>query len=162
MSVADQEKTSLSLKTLRQKIGQEIGRSNWILIDQAMIDGFADVTGDHYFIHVDPNRASTETPFGGTIAHGFLTLSLLSKMAYDALPKIDGSTLGLNYGFDKIRFLSPVPEGSRIRARFCLVALDEEKPGEVTLTYDVKIEIDGQEKLALAATWLTRTYLVEQ
>ena len=162
MSVADQTTTSMNLETLARKVGQEIGCSDWIMVGQAMIDGFAKLTDDHQFIHVDPNRASTETPFGGTIAHGFLTLSLLSKMAYDALPKIDGSTLGLNYGFDKIRFLSPVPEGSKIRARFCLVALDEEKPGEVTSTYDVKIEIDGQEKPALAATWLTRTYLVEQ
>ena len=162
MSVADQKTTSLGLKTLRQKVGQEVGRSSWIVVDQAMIDGFANLTDDCQFIHVDPIRASAETPFGGTIAHGFLTLSLLSKMAYDALPNIDGSTLGLNYGFDKIRFLSPVPEGSRIRARFCLVALDEEKPGEVTSTYGVKIEIDGHEKLALAATWLTRTYLADR
>lgn len=161
-SVVDQRKTPVSLKTLSQKVGQEIGRSDWVNVDQPMIDGFADLTGDHQFIHIDPARARAETPFGGTIAHGFLTLALLSRMAYDALPTIDKSSMGVNYGFEKIRFLAPVSAGSRIRARFCLVALDEGKPGEVTSTYDVNIEIEGQEKPALAATWLTRRYLAER
>lgn len=161
MTTAGREKMTTTLSDLRQHIGDEIGLSPWMTIDQAMIDGFAELTDDHQYIHVDPERARAETPFGGTIAHGFLTLSLLSRMAYGALPSIDGSVMGVNYGFDKIRFLAPVPTGSRVRGRFRLAELDERRPGEVTSTYEVQIEIEGQEKPALAAIWLTRSYLGE-
>lgn len=140
-------------------IGQELGVSRWITVDQARIDAFAKVTEDHQFIHVDPARAAAETPFGGTIAHGFLTLSLLSAMAYDAQPQLDGIRMSVNYGFDRVRFLSPVPAGARIRARFTLKAAEERVPGEVTMTWGVLVEIEGQDKPALAADWLGRRYL---
>lgn len=92
-------------------VGKEIGVSSWHLVDQKRIDVFADATEDHQFIHIDPERAARETPFGTTIAHGFLTLSLLSVFSYEALPKISGATMGINYGFDKLRFVSPVRAG---------------------------------------------------
>jgi acyl dehydratase len=128
--------------------------SRWLTVDQARIDAFATVTEDHQFIHVDPEQASA-TPFGGTIAHGFLTLSLLSTMAYGVLPKIERIAMGVNYGFDRVRFLHPVRSGSRVRARFTLVAVAQRSPREWQLTYDVSVEIEGAPKPALAATWLT-------
>lgn len=157
MSEVDLKK-KIGLEALRHMVGTEIGLSDWILVDQAMIDGFADLTHDRQFIHTDPVRTEKETPFGGTIAHGFLTLALLSKMAFDALPTIEGAAMGVNYGFDRVRFLSPVPAGARIRGRFRLASLDEKKPGEVAAVYEVEVDIDGLEKPALAATWLTRSY----
>lgn len=143
---------------LRTKIGQVVGRSRWFTIDQTRIDEFAGLTEDEQFIHVDPVRAAS-SPFGGTIAHGFLTLSMLSAMAFDAQPEITGETHAVNYGFDKIRFLAPVPAGSRIRAVFTLDACDERRPLELTLTWGVSIEIEGAPKPALAAIWLQRRYL---
>jgi len=128
--------------------------SHWLDVDQGRIDAFAKVTEDHQFIHVDPVQASA-TPFGGTIAHGFLTLSLLSIMAYEALPKLKGLAMGVNYGFDRVRFLSPVRAGSRVRGRFTLQSATEKSPGQWQLTYDVSVEIEGGAKPALAATWLT-------
>ncbi len=101
-------------------VGTETGLSDWILVDQKMIDAFAEATGDHQFIHVDPVRAAAESPFGGTIAHGFLTLSLLSTMNYNCLPNVREQTMGINYGFDKVRFMSPVKSGTRIRGHFVL------------------------------------------
>ena len=121
-----------------------------------MIDAFAEVTGDHQFIHIDPVRARAETPFGGTIAHGFLTLSLLSQMAIEVLPALDGAAIGINAGFDRLRFLAPVPAGSRIRGRFILAELTEPAPGTAACRYQAIVEIDGFEKPALAADWLTR------
>jgi acyl dehydratase len=128
--------------------------SRWMTVDQARIDAFAKVTEDELFIHVDPERAR-ETQFGGTIAHGFLTLSLLSAMAYSALPRIEGAVHGVNYGFDRVRFVRPVPSGSRVRGRFTLKALTPRSPKERQLTYEVSVEIEGVEKPALVATWLT-------
>ncbi len=138
---------------LNKHVGDEFV-SHWLEVNQARIDAFATVTEDHQFIHVDPEKAAA-TPFGGTIAHGFLTLSLLSVMAYEALPKLKGLAMGVNYGFDKIRFLSPVREGSRVRGRFKLQSATEKSPGQWQLTYDVSVEIEGGAKPALAATWLT-------
>ncbi len=106
---------------LQGLIGQEVGVSKWFEITQARIDAFADCTEDHQFIHVDP-QAAKATPFGGTIAHGFLTLSLASAMSYDAVAPLDGVVMGVNYGFDKLRFLAPVPAGSRVRGRFKLLS----------------------------------------
>ena len=143
---------------LESMIGQDVGVSDWALIDQNMINAFADVTYDPYFIHTDPTRAEKETSFGGTIAHGFLTLSMLSAMAYDALPDIKGRTVGMNYGFDKIRFLSPVPAGSRIRGHFKIADV-QRKPGQAVVKYAVTVEIEGREKPALAAEWLTIAFL---
>jgi len=156
------DQASLTFDAFRQMLGTDVGTSPWITVSQSMIDGFASLTDDHQFIHIDPARATAETPFGGTIAHGFLTLSLLSKMAYDALPQIKNTMIGVNYGFDKIRFLAPVPAGARIRGRFHLITIDERHPGEITSTYQVTIDIEGQEKPALSAIWLTRLYLDNQ
>ena len=151
-------KGEIDAANLESMIGQDVGVSDWALIDQKMINAFADVTFDPYFIHTDPVRAKQETQFGGTIAHGFLTLSMLSAMAYDSLPDIKGRTVGMNYGFDKIRFISPVPSGSRIRGRF-KVADVQRKPGQVVVKYAVTVEIEGKEKPALAAEWLTIAFL---
>jgi acyl dehydratase len=134
-----------------------IGRdfvSRWLSVDQARIDAFAKVTEDEQFIHVDPERAA-ETVFGGTVAHGFLTLSLLSAMAYSALPRIEGAAHGVNYGFDRVRFVRPVPSGSRVRGHFTLRAVTPRSAREWQLSYDVSVEIEGAEKPALAASWLT-------
>ena len=128
--------------------------SRWLTVDQARIDAYAKITEDEQFIHVDPKRAA-ETVFGGTVAHGFLTLSLLSAMAYSALPRIEGAVHGVNYGFDRVRFLHPVRSGSRVRGHFTLRAVTPRSAREWQLTYDVSVEIEGAEKPALAATWLT-------
>lgn len=149
----------LSIEALRQRIGQEIGVSAWHLVDQDMIDRFAEVTGDRQFIHVDPARARIAAPFGGTIAHGFLTLSLLSAMGQQALPPIEGKVMGINYGFDRVRFLAPVPSGARVRARFILADLTERSNGEFALRYQVTMDIDGTAKPALAADWITLVVL---
>ncbi len=145
----------ISLSEIPGLVGQEIGLSSWIIVDQTMIDAFAGATNDHQFIHVDPVRAAAETSFGGTIAHGFLTLSLLSAMNYDCLPKIREQTMGINYGFDKIRFMSPVRCDKRIRGHFVLSEARFRGAGMVMTTYDVSIEIEGEKKPALTATWIT-------
>ena len=142
---------------LTARIGSEIGVSDWIRIDQATIQAFADLTGDHSFIHVDPVRART-TPFGTTIAHGFLTLSMLSQMAYQVCPRITGAKYGVNYGCDRLRFISPVKSGSRVRARFVLRALEDQPGNRVQLRYDVTVEIEGEAKPALAIEWLSMAF----
>jgi len=149
----------MPLAELRARVGQEVGVSGWLAVDQSMIDAFAELTDDHQFIHVDPERARAETGFGGTIAHGFLTLALLPAMARTGRPAIAGVRMGLNYGFDRIRFLTPVPAGARLRGRFFLAALEERARGEVTLAWDVTVEIEGAERPALVARWLSRQYV---
>jgi acyl dehydratase len=136
------------------KIGTEVGVSNWITVDQAMIDQFAETTHDHQWIHVDPVRAAAETPFGGTIAHGFLSLSLASRFAYDCFSMLPGQVMGINYGFNKLRFLSPVRPGSRLRGRFVLKAVTKRSPTELLRENALTIEIEGQETPALVADWL--------
>ena len=148
----------MKIEALREKIGTLIGTSNWYLLDQDRINQFAAVTHDEQFIHTDPEKAAT-TPFGSTIAHGFLTLALLPAMGGDVIPKLDGHVMSVNYGFEKLRFLSPVPASSRVRGHFTLSSLDVRKPGEVTLLWEVTIEIDGKEKPALYAEWLNRRYI---
>src|SRR6202049_1515610 len=111
------KKPPISLSAYRNMVGHEAGVSSWHLVDQNRIGVFADVIGDHQFIHVDPGRARNETPFGATVAHGFLTMSLMSIMSYEVMPVIEGTTMGVNYGFDKLRFISPVRAGSRVRGR---------------------------------------------
>ena len=123
-----------------------------------MIDQFADATDDHQFIHVDPERAGRETPFGGTIAHGFLLLSLLSAMTFETLPPLEGAGMGINHGFDKMRFLAPVKSGARIRARFFLADVNARPSGWVQIAYDVTIDIENSLKPALTARWLTLTH----
>ena len=143
---------------LQSLIGQEVGVSRWFEIDQARIDAFAETTQDRQFIHVDP-QAAARTPFGGTIAHGFLTLSLASAMSYDALALLDGVVMGVNYGFDKLRFLAPVPAGSKVRGRFKLLSAEAKGADDgVTrwlLKHERTVEIDGADKPALIAEWLT-------
>ena len=147
-----------SLDELVDEIGRELGVSSWITVDQAMIDTFAEATGDRQFIHVDPVRAA-QTPFGGTVAHGFLTLSLLPRMAAETLPVVEGRAISINYGFDKVRFVAPVRSGARLRARFILLDIGERAPREVLSRYAVTIEIEGEERPALAAEWLTLAIL---
>jgi acyl dehydratase len=134
-------------------------RSDWLIVDQPLIDQFADATRDWMFLHVDPERAAA-TEFGGTIAHGFLLLSLLAPLRSEtARPRLPGMRTGLNYGFDRIRFVSPVRSGSRIRARFTIAELAEEPPGQVREAMDVALEVEGSERPAVVARWLTM-YLV--
>jgi acyl dehydratase len=147
----------MSLEDFTDHVGQKIGISRWFVLDQARIDLFANVTEDHQFIHVDAGLAS-ETPFGTTIAHGFLTLSMLSAMSYDSIPRIEGVTMGINYGFDKIRFITPVTSGSRVRAHFTLASTNAEKPSEITNFFEVSVEIDGNDRPALVAEWISRQY----
>ena len=142
-----------SIEEIRGKIGSEVGVSDWILVDQARIDAFAAVTEDHQFIHVDP-EAAAKTPFGGTIAHGFLSLSLLSRMAYDVMLTPDGVKMGVNYGFEKVRFLSAVRSGSRVRGRFTLASFEEKRPGQYQFVHNVTVEIEGEDKPALIADWI--------
>lgn len=144
---------SMTGPDLQAKVGQEIGVSGWIEIDQARINAFADATEDWQFIHVNP-EAAAQTPFGGTIAHGFLTLSLLSKMSYEAAPVLTGVVMGVNYGFEKIRFLQPVRAGKRVRGRFKLLDASERDPGRWLIKYEVTVEIEGEAKPALIAEWL--------
>ncbi|MDI7860482.1 MaoC family dehydratase [Rhizobiaceae bacterium n13] len=145
----------IALAEVEGLVGTEIGVSDWILVNQTMIDTFATATDDHQFIHVDPERAAAESPFGGTIAHGFLTLSLLSTMNYKALPKIREQTMGINYGFEKVRFMSPVKCGARIRGRFKLSSARFRGAGMLMTAYEVSIEIEGERKPALTAVWET-------
>lgn len=135
-------------------VGQEIGVSGWITIDQARIDAFAHATNDHQFIHVDPERAKRETPFGGTIAHGFLSLSVLSGLAYEVMPALNGAAMSINYGFDKVRFLTPVRAGKRVRARFALSEATMRAPKELLARTATTLEIEGEPKPALIADWL--------
>lgn len=144
-------------ETFAARVGTEIGVSEWTRIDQATIQAFADLTGDHSFIHVDPVRART-TPFGTTIAHGFLTLSMLSQMAYQVCPRIAGAKYGVNYGCDRLRFISPVKNGARVRARFVLRALEEQPGDRVQARYDATVEIEGETKPALSIEWLTMSF----
>ena len=147
-----------SIEEIASKVGREVGVSDWILIDQARIDTFADVTEDRQFIHVDPAAAAL-TPFGGTVAHGFLTLSLLSRMAADAMLRPEGIRMGVNYGFEKVRFLAPVKAGKRVRGRFLLERLDEKRPGQWQFTHQVTVEIEGEDKPALIADWIGLIFL---
>jgi acyl dehydratase len=148
---------TLTIDELRGRIGQEVGVSKWFDIPQSAIDAFADLTHDHQFIHIDVEKAKA-TPFGGTIAHGFLTVSMLSAMAYDALPNIAGRSMGVNYGFDRLRMMSPVKAGARIRGRFVLKALESKSPQQHQLIHSVTVEIEGADKPALAADWVTLAY----
>ena len=144
----------VSLQQAQGAVGGEIGVSSWRTVSQEMIDKFADATDDHQFIHVDPARAA-ETPFGGTIAHGFLSLSLLSTLAYETIPPIEGTDIGVNYGFDRVRFVAPVRSGARVRGRFALAEMTVRPSGWVHFNYDVTVEIEGSAKPALTARWLT-------
>jgi acyl dehydratase len=143
----------LSLDEIRSKVGQEVGVSEWLDVTQDRITQFADATDDHQFIHIDP-VAAAKTPFGGTIAHGFLSLSLMSRMAADAMQVPDGVKMAVNYGLDRVRFLAPVRSGKRVRGRFVLDSVDEKAPGQILMRHTVTVEIEGEDKPALTAQWL--------
>ncbi|PSC07036.1 nodulation protein NodN [Alsobacter soli] len=147
-------RTALSLTAYRERVGQELGVSAWVDVTQDMMDRFAELTHDKQFIHIDPERAA-KTPFGSTVAHGFLTLSLLSVMAYDAVPSLEGSSMGVNYGFDRLRFVTPVRPGSRVRGRFMLRELAERSATELMIRVAATVEIEGQDRPAIVADWLT-------
>jgi len=142
-----------TLNEIKSRIGEEVGVSSWMLVDQARIDAFADATEDHQFIHVDPTAAA-QTPFGGTIAHGFLTLSLLSRMGAEAMLLPEGLKMAVNYGLDRIRFLATVPAGSRVRGRFRLDSVEEKARGQWLLRHTVTVKIADQARPALIAEWL--------
>jgi acyl dehydratase len=149
---------TVSVQDYKAMVGSELGVSRWFEVDQKRIDTFAECTEDFQFIHVDPERAA-ETPFGGTIAHGFLTLSLLSAMAYELFPDLEGRKMGVNYGMNKLRFLAPVRSGKRVRGRMTLLDVTERNPGVLQSTYEVVVEIEGEEKPALLAEWVGLTYV---
>ena len=142
-----------SIEEIRSRVGEEIGVSGWILVDQQAIDAFAEVTGDFQFIHVDPDAAA-KTPFGGTVAHGFLTLSLLSKMAGGLMLRPEGMKMAVNYGFERVRFLAPVRAGKRVRGRFRLMGAEEKQPRQLQFVHNVTVEIEGEDKPALVADWI--------
>ena len=147
----------VNIKDLSGFLGKEVGLTDWIEINQDQINKFADATGDFQYIHVDEDRAA-ETPFGTTIAHGFLTLSLLSKLSsMSGGIKLENAIMGINYGLDKVRFVSPVKVNSKIRARFQLISAEEKKPKHYLLKHNVTVEIEGDEKPALIAEWLGMT-----
>ncbi|MDB5591942.1 MAG: MaoC domain protein dehydratase [Enterovirga sp.] len=151
--------SACTVEELGLRVGQEIGVSPWRLVAQVDLDRFADATDDHQFIHVDPRRAEAETAFGGTVAHGFLTLSLLSAFAREALPEVAGRRVGVNYGLDRVRFVAPVRSGSRVRGRFVLREVSRRGPAEMLLRHGVTVEIEGAAKPALVAEWLTLAVL---
>jgi acyl dehydratase len=142
-----------SLDEIRGRIGREVGASSWLVVDQARIDAFADATEDRQFIHTDA-AAAAQGPFGETIAHGFLSLSLLSRMAAEAILLPEGLKMAVNYGFDRVRFLAPVRSGRRVRGRFTLDSVEEKAPGQILMRHTVTVEIEGEEKPALTAEWL--------
>ncbi|MDP9412652.1 MAG: MaoC family dehydratase [Pseudomonadota bacterium] len=142
-----------TIEDIKGRVGQEIGVSDWLLVDQAAIDAFAEVTQDHQFIHVDP-EAAARTPFGGTVAHGFLTLSLLSRMAAVVTLRPEGLRMAVNYGFERVRFIAPVRGGKRVRGRFVLAKAEEKRPGQWQFMHQVTVEIEGEDKPALAADWI--------
>jgi acyl dehydratase len=146
------------LDEIRAKVGTSLGASPWIEVSQRDIDTFADVTGDHQFIHVDP-EAAAQTPFGGTVAHGFLTLSLLSQMAAHVMLVPEGTKMGVNYGFEKVRFVAPVRSGKRVRGHFVLARFEEKQPGQWQFVHNVSVEIDGEDKPALIADWIGRVFV---
>jgi acyl dehydratase len=142
-----------SLDDIRGQIGSEVGVSDWMLVDQARILAFAEATDDRQFIHTDP-EAAAQAPFGGIIAHGFLSLSLLSRMGAEAMLLPEGLKMAVNYGLDRVRFLAPVRSGSRVRGRFTLDSVEEKAPGQWLLRHTVTVEIEGEDKPALTAVWL--------
>jgi acyl dehydratase len=148
--------TDIDVRTIGTRVGEEIAVSDWFEVTQARIDQFAEATGDHQWIHVDPVRAVTESPFKSTIAHGFLTLSLLSTLIRESI-QVTGLRMAINYGLNRVRFVSPVPAGSRIRALITLQAVDAVSGG-FQVTWQVTVEREGGDKPACVADWIVRYY----
>ena len=148
-----------SVADLERMRGQRVGESAWRTVTQELVDDFARVSGDHQWIHVDPERARRESPFGTTVAHGFLTLSLLSSLSAEVI-SMQNPRFGLNYGFDRVRFVSPVPVGSEIRGTF---AIEEVRPidGGAQITWRAEVELRDAPKPALSALWLTRVIFAD-
>lgn len=145
----------LNADTMQDWIGKELGVSDWFEVTQEDVNTFADVTRDHQFIHIDPDKAA-QTPFGGTIAHGFLSLSMLSHFAAEGAGVwIENASMGVNYGFDKVRFINPVRVGAKIRGRSKLLSAEQKAPGQFLFKQEITVEIDGIDKPALIAQWLT-------
>ena len=149
-----------TLEKLRAQLGQEAVVTEWVLVSQERIDQFAEATGDFQWIHVDTERSAKESPFGGTIAHGFLSLSLMPVLSAEAdLPRLDGIKMGVNYGGNKTRFLAPVRVGKRVRGRFKLLSMEEKRPGQFQQSMEFTLEIEGEEKPALIAEWITQFFV---
>ena len=140
---------------LKSTVYRDLGPSRGVPVTQERIDQCADLTEDPQWIHIDPERAAKETPFGGTIAHGFLSLSLLSAMAMDVVPGVQGTVMGINYGFDKVRFLNPVRSGSQVRGHFKLAGVEPRGDNQLLIRYAISVEIDGVDKPAIACEWLS-------
>ena len=147
-----------TIEEITALIGQEAGVSSWVVVDQDRIDRFAAATGDDQFIHVDPERAKA-TPYGGTVAHGLLTLSLVPAMAYEALPSPQPVRMAVNYGYTRIRFTAPVRAGKRIRSRFKILGIREVEPGRIDRSTEVTVEIEGEARPALVAEMISVIYL---
>ena len=148
--------SAISPQEMQGMVGQTLGTSEWLLVDQEMINKFADATGDHQFIHVNEEMAKM-TPFGGTIAHGFLTLSMIPHLgAEGGSPRVDGVKMGVNYGGNKTRFIAPVRAGKRIRGHWKLTEMVEKRPGQWQQTAEITIEIEGEDKPALVAEIISR------
>lgn len=151
--------SAITPQEMKKLVGKPLGTSEWVLVDQDMINKFADATGDHQFIHIDAEKAKL-TPFGGTIAHGFLTLSLFPMlMAKSDCPRPAGVKMGVNYGGNKVRFLAPVRSGKRVRGHFKLLELEEKRPGQWQQTLEFTVEIEGEEKPALMAEWISQFFV---
>jgi acyl dehydratase len=152
-------KAEAAYELFKAGIGADEGTGEWLQVDQDRINQFADVTEDHQFIHVDPEACKELSPWGVPIAHGFLTLSLLVKLS-SSIPmppeRLDGIVMGVNYGFDKIRFINPVKVGSRIRAKGVLSSVDLKDPNTIQYTRTMTVEIEGEDKPALVAEWISR------
>ena len=142
-----------TIEEIQERVGTEIGMSDWILIDQNRIDAFAAITEDHQFIHVDPERAK-QTPFRGTVAHGVLSLSLLCRMAGGVMLHPESMRMAVNYGFEKVRFMAPVKSGKRVRGRFRMLSAEEKRASQWQITYEVTVEIEDEDKPALVADWI--------
>tara|TARA_B110001454_G_scaffold209723_1_gene223490 strand:+ start:2079 stop:2579 length:501 start_codon:yes stop_codon:yes gene_type:complete len=151
----DTSDRTLSIEEFKLKRGEVVGQSDWFVVDQALVDKFADITRDQQYIHVDPSKAR-DTVFGGTIAHGFLVLSMLSAFHAEAVPPLKGVKVAINSGFNRVRFVSPVKTGSRIRAVFVLAEIEEQKPGQWRTVLDVEVQIEGMSKPAMVAEWITQ------
>ena len=149
---------SMSLDELKAYTGKEVGVSEWFTLDQDKINKFADLTEDHMFLHVNPELAKA-TPYGGTIAHGLFTLSMMAVMAYQAMPGVEGTKMGVNYGYNKVRFMAPVKSGKRIRGHFVLKAIEPQDGGRLQIVQDVTVEIEGEAKPAIAAEWITMVWM---
>lgn len=149
---------ALTFSDFAERVGTELGQSDWVLIDQGRIAAFAEVTGDHQFIHIDPERAAA-TPLGGTIAHGFLILSLAPMLAIGVVPEVRDVMMQINYGLEALRFVSPVRAGKRVRGRFKLKAVEARKPGQYRVEVGFEVEIEGEAKPALTADLISLIFV---